>query len=258
MRVLVINLTRATERHKKMQAQLDAFGLPFEFLEATDGRHITSEQRVLVDHTRRRCITPYPLTDNEIACWLSHQRALQTVESGSESMIVILEDDALLSPDFPHVLAAIEKHDRPFDVIDLHRNFKRGEIFVPVRPLIEGNALGRIGYTHMNLTGYVISRAGACKFLSYAKRFVHAVDKEMHRYWANGLDIYGLKNPIVAHADEGHSYIDESRAQDRPVERERYPNADAPYWQFRQFLSRVSDSVHKRIAFYCMNKTESV
>lgn len=256
MRVIVINLARATERRRKMEAQFAALGMPFEILEATDGQTITNAERALVDHTRRRRITPYPLTDNEIGCWLSHRRAMESLMTSGSDMIAIIEDDALLSPDLPRVLAAIEGRRFPFDVIDLHRTLKRGEIFAPCRPLMPGYDLGRIGYTHMNATGYVVSRNGAMRFLAYAKRFVHAIDKEMRRYWASGLDIYGLSQPVVNHADEGFSYIDETRGQDRPKERVRYPNADAFYWRSQRFFSKTSDSIRKRLAFHAIMRRD--
>ena len=87
--------------------------------------------------------------------------------------------------------------------------------------------MGRVGPAHMGAIAYVVSRRGAQKFLAYAPRFGHAVDKEIHRYWANGLDIYGLERPVAAHADQGHSFIEETRDQERPLTRARYPDADA-------------------------------
>lgn len=249
MRILVINLTRATDRRTKMEQQAARLGVTIDILEAVDGKMISNAERAMVDHTRRKSITPYPLSDNEIACWLSHKKAMQQLVESKEPMLAVIEDDAELTKDFPRVLEAIEKRAGAFDLIDLHRNFKRGEIFVPCRDLVPGFALGRIGFTHMKATAYVISRAGAERFLKYAKNFAHAVDKEIHRYWANGLDIYGLENPIAAEKDEGHSYIDETRGQNRPQERLRYPDADQLQWRVRRFLTKFSDSVSKRMFF---------
>jgi hypothetical protein len=71
----------------------------------------------------------------------------------------------------------------------------------------------------------------------------------MHRTWANGIDLYGLETPVVAHADEGHSYIDETREHNRPQQRARYPDADAVYWRLQRLRSKLSDSVLKRVTF---------
>ena len=249
MRMIVINLVRATERRQKMADQFAAFGLTAEFLDATDGRNLTDADRARVDHNRRKAITPYPLTDNEIGCWLSHCRAMQRLIDSGDRMAVILEDDSALSPDFPKVVQAIEGMTTLFDVIDLHRNFKKSEIFIPRADLLPRYALGRIGYTHMNATAYVITRDAAQKFLSQVATFAHAVDKELHSYWKNGLNIYGLENPVAVQDDGGHSYIDETRGQDRPQERLRYPDADGIIWKLRRRLTRATDSLQKRWAF---------
>lgn len=249
MRVILINLARAQDRREKMARQFTALGIDYEILEATDGRNLTPADRAWVDDEARRRITPYPLTDNEIGCWISHRRAMLSLIEGGQEMAAIIEDDADLTPDFSAALAAIEAMQEPFDGIDLHRNFKRGELFTPVRPLGTDNRLGRVGYTHMNLTAYVMSRRGAQRFIVAASRFVHAVDKELHRYWDNGLDLYGLERPVAAQNDGGFSYIDETRHQDRPTLRARYPDADSPLWRFHRWRAKCNDSIRKRLAW---------
>jgi glycosyl transferase family 25 len=249
MDVILINLARAPERLQRMQAQFMALQMIFQVLVATDGKTISDAERNLVDNERRKWITAFPLTDNEIGCWLSHRRAMEQLIASGKPMAVVIEDDASLSSDLPRVLTAIEERAAPFDIIDLHRNFRRNEIFVPCRPLLPALRLGRIGYTHMNATAYVVSREGAQKFLAFAPRFAHAFDKELHRYWANGLDIYGLEKPVAEQDDGGHSYIDETRSQDKPQQRLRYADADDLKWRMARKLTRLYDSIFKRWAF---------
>lgn len=249
MRIIFINLARAADRRRNMERQLAAFGLDFERLEATDGQHLTVADRLPVDDHKRRWITPYPLSNNEIGCWLSHRRALQKIAEGERSTAAVIEDDAELLPDFPNVIAAIDQQQPDFDFIFLHRKFKKGEQFVPCKPLLPELRLGRVGPAHMGAIGYVVSRQGAQKFLAYAPRFAHAVDKEIHRYWANGLDIYGLERPIVVHADQGHSFIEETRDQDNPTARQRYPDADRFAWRLARGYTRLADSLRKRMAW---------
>lgn len=251
MKTIIINLARATERRARLEKQIATLGLDAEFLTATDGRQLTAADRALVNHTGRKLITPYPLTDNEIGCWQSHRRAMMRMLELNVPMAAILEDDATLGPDYARVLQAIESELDPaqFDIIDLHRKFKKTEIFVPCRALLPGYAVGRIGYTHMEAPGYVMTRRGAERFLRRLKYFDHAVDKAMHRYWANGLELYGLEQPIVEPDDAGHSFIDETRGQNRPSDRPRYPDADALPWVIGRRLTRAYDSLMKRLVF---------
>ena len=249
MRILLINLARAEARRAKMTTQFAELNLPFEILEATDGRTLTEADRAFVDHKARQRITPYPLTDNEIGCWISHRRAIESVAQGDDSMAVIIEDDITCTPDFGATIQAIESNGGSFDFIFLHRKFKKGEAFVPCRPLMAGRNLGRVRYASMGCLAYVVSREGARKFLARTSHSGHAVDKEIHRYWVNGLDIYGLDRPVVEHADDGHSYIDETRGQNRPQERKKYPDSGRISWRFQRALTRLYDSLHKRLVF---------
>ncbi len=249
MRVYVLNLVRATERRAKIERAATAVGATLDFIEAVDGRTLTDAERGLVDHRRRRRISPYLLSDNEIGCWLSHRRAMQTLLASGQSMAAILEDDVALMPAFPRVLDALQEHGGPFDVVTLYRNFKRRAVFETCRPLIGRYSLGRIAPMQTGAVGYVITRNAAARFLAATPRFVHAVDKEMHRYWASGLDIYALNHPIVIHDDAGDSYLSETRLDHRPQDRVRYPHAEAIHWRLQRFGNRVADSFLKRAAF---------
>ena len=246
MRLILISLARAPSRRSLMHERFAALGLSYEILDATDGASLSAAERGRVDHMARRKITRYPLSDNEIGCYFSHLRAMAQIAEGPDAMGAIFEDDVTLAPDLAAGLAAIEARALPFDVITLHRTMKKGEIFAPCARLLPDLDLGRVGYTHMNLQAYVISREGAQRFLRHVESigFGHAVDKELHRYWANGLDLYGLSRPLVTHADHGHSMIGETR--DR---RATYPDADQPRWQLARLFTKISDSVQKRLAF---------
>jgi hypothetical protein len=51
------------------------------------------------------------------------------------------------------------------------------------------------------------------------------------------------------HVDGGHSFIEETREQDRPTARARYADADTFYWRVMRGFTRLSDSVQKRLAW---------
>jgi glycosyl transferase family 25 len=261
VKIILINLARATERLRKMDAQLAALGLPYERLAATDGMDLTASERALVDDTTRKCFTPFPLSDNEIGCWLSHRNTAINMLRSSEAMVAVLEDDAEILPDFEEVLEAVSKSNFHFDFIFLHRKFKKNERFYPVAPLLPGLRLGIIGPAHMGAVGYIVSRAGAQKFLDQSPRIVHALDKEIHRYWANDLSVYGLERPVIGINEEGYSYIEETRRQETNTSsRPRYPDSDGLYWRCIRKITRICESVGKymTLPFYiCAARQEN-
>jgi len=244
MDAVVITLTRFPNRLAKMADQLRALGQPFIAFYGTDGLTLSETERHRVDTWQRRWISEYPLTDNEIGCFLSHLRALQLLLDSQADMLAVLEDDLVISSDLPSVLCAIESLDIDFDIIDLHRKFRRGEFFIPCADLLPDAQIGLIGYTHMGTLGYVVSRNGARRFLSRARRFVHAVDKAMHRYWANGLQIYGMSRPMVEEDKSIPSIIDATRTA-----RCMFPDARALRWRLARTISKSIDGVRKRCYF---------
>ncbi|MDR3575982.1 MAG: hypothetical protein P4L50_19125 [Anaerolineaceae bacterium] len=74
-------------------------------------------------------------------------------------------------------------------------------------------------------------------------------DRNPHRYWANGLDIYGLNCPVVCVDDGGFSYIDETRKEKRPEERVFLDKAKSLQSGIARKFERFKDSIIKRWVF---------
>ena len=196
----------------------------------------------MADRGRRARHFSRPLIDNEIACFISHRRAMAALVTSGATMAAVLEDDVTLSPELPGVLEAIAAQRGRFDVIDLFRSGKRREFFVPCRPLLPGLALGRVGFANMGAHGYVIGRDAAIRFLRQTERFTDEVDRELHRYWSNGLDVYGLERPVLFHDAGVASIINEAAGR----------SADAPCagpWMggLHRAAYRLHESVVKRV-----------
>jgi len=250
MLIILINLARATERLAKMDAQFAAHKLAYSRLEAVDGRTIGEQERGLVNNFARRFFTRYPLSDNEIGCWLSHRKAMEDLLASNEQAAVIVEDDADLANDFADSLQKIEAENLDFDFIFLHRKFKKCEKFFPCKQISDDLNIGIVGFAHMGAIAYVVSRKGAEKFLKYSPKFIHAVDKQIHRYWANDLSVYGVSRPLVVTQDDGYSYIEETRTQDSRQDRISYEGGNKFIWKIARMLTRFSESLRKHGNFY--------
>ncbi len=107
-KIFVISLPQSVERRKRFTQQMDALDLPFEFLDAVDGK--------LLDETDARVnwgeVEKYPtwLTRGALGCALSHYAAYARIERLQLPYAVILEDDCVLPKDFPQILKHLPGH----------------------------------------------------------------------------------------------------------------------------------------------------
>jgi len=130
MRIVLINLERATERRARMAEEFARVGLDYEIWPAKDARTLTDQDRAFVDRAARERLGLYPIPDGSLACTLSERAAMHDlVRNGPESMAVF-EDDARFATGLPAVLEALERQMRGFDIVKLQRrNLRRP--FIP-------------------------------------------------------------------------------------------------------------------------------
>jgi GR25 family glycosyltransferase involved in LPS biosynthesis len=101
-RTFVISLPGFTERRHRISQRLGALGVPFEFLDAVDGKRLAeTDDRVDWEEVKR-----YPrwLNRGILGCALSHVAAYDRILQLRVPHAIILEDDCIPSRDFPQVL----------------------------------------------------------------------------------------------------------------------------------------------------------
>ena len=95
--VFVINLKRSEERKLRMENLLAPLGLKYTFIEAVDGRALSSEEIADAQHRGRGITEKWPqreaLTAGEIGCALSHLKAYRRIVDENLDYACILEDD---------------------------------------------------------------------------------------------------------------------------------------------------------------------
>lgn len=99
--VLVINLDRSPDRMAFMAGQLEALGLDFTRLAATDANSISESEFSRLSGTYMR-----PITRTELACLTSHMLAWRHCVAGNRPVLV-LEDDVFLSDRLPSFLVGL-------------------------------------------------------------------------------------------------------------------------------------------------------
>ncbi|MFB6324673.1 glycosyltransferase family 25 protein [Pantoea deleyi] len=161
MKIFIINLARSVERRKSMAQQLSALNLNYEFIDAIDGKKLTHDE--ILQNTKP---ISYAVTCGEIGCSLSHIKIYKKIKSENIPIALILEDDALLSPETVSALSEIEElnlknptitlltEDPKYIGSPLHNSrFKNHKIF----KVLEGAC------SH----GYIINNSAACKMVDF-------------------------------------------------------------------------------------------
>ena len=157
--ILVISLGIATERRAVLTSQLAAMNLTCQFIDAVDGRKgLGPEWDSAIDRPGAVARYGYPMSDGEFACSLSHQLAYARVLGEGLSGAILLEDDAILTPDF----AAFYRQGqyRQADFIQLFcfsARLWRG----PGRRSVGQIRLHRLSENAFSAVGYSISARGA-------------------------------------------------------------------------------------------------
>ena len=151
---LCINLPRAEDRRRAIQAQALKHGLDIQLVTAIAGEDLPAEVPEYDRAARRRCHN-HDLTPNEIACTLSHIKALKTFLASDAEYAVIMEDDALLAENFSAGIRELTDHLQGWEIAKLYTpNCKLYPLSAnenpdaPIHPVFPKNMWYSVGYMY--------------------------------------------------------------------------------------------------------------
>jgi len=171
METFIINLASSTGRGATIAAQCDAAGLDYEFIHAVNGHALTEAE--IAQHTRA---VNYAFKPGEIGCALSHLAIYRKMVDENIAQILILEDDALLTPQLPAVLSspALQLPDNSPTVVLLSRVNKY--VNNVIAAVTDAASLYPV-YCATTSHAYVINLAAAKRLLSLLYPVWMAADK---------------------------------------------------------------------------------
>jgi len=192
MRTFVISLKRAAQRRAHMSGQLDRMRMPFEFFDAVDGAALSEEQvRAVYDEERARQTFWGPLNRGEIGCALSHIGVWRVIAEQRVPCALVLEDDALLDPATPEILAALPRLMNPDDVVVLVKT-NDNTFFFRQADLPAGRRLVYVNQPLYTATGYVLGSGAAARLIARALPLRAPID-----FWYHDIGFKGI-TPIRA------------------------------------------------------------
>jgi glycosyl transferase family 25 len=212
--IFVISLQRATDRAVFVERTLDELGVAFEVLPAVDALELTTAQ--LAQYSSRRAMFEYgrELSRGELACALSHLRALEVMRERDLDRIVVLEDDTRPLPGFPDVVGLSATIAPEGSVVTFHSLFS-GAAPVPVESteLPETYRLCRYLRTPMGTQAYLITRSAAARVLEVGFPIALPSDELLFRRRPSGLEVFGVEPSPVTH----EAFPSEIRAATPPI-----------------------------------------
>ena len=100
--VFVVSLRDCAGRRESIRRSLESLEIPFEFVDAVDGRHgldPSCEPDIDRARTEREGNKGWTLSDAEYACALSHIQIYRRIVRDNIDWALVLEDDAIPTPD---------------------------------------------------------------------------------------------------------------------------------------------------------------
>lgn len=209
MKIFVISLKSASQRRKKIEPQMAAQALPFEFFDAIRGQ--SEQQPILHAHCSKRRFSRkgYPLKEGELGCFASHYLLWEKCVHLNKP-IVILEDDVQLNAEFKNILGYVEKHIHQLGLVRLSRTLK--PTFIKISDFIHSPSLDKsmlVRYTKpaKGGMGYILSPVAAKKLINNAKNWYDPVDDFLEKEWLHKVSIFGIEPLCLNHDNDALSEI---------------------------------------------------
>lgn len=221
---LAINLPRSEKRREQVLGEGRKFGIDIQLVPAVAGKDLTEEDLSHYDRKARKKAYPFDLTPNEIACTLSHRKALKTFLDSGAAFGVILEDDVLLQPHFNEGLAWLTQKLHGWQIAKLYS--AEGKLFsvgmdkvegAPVRPVFPKKIM-------WITVGYLYTREGARRMLEGLERFWMPTDAQMAQIMlSRRIPVVSVEPGLVVTGDPLHEFsdIDADAATSRVVSHPR-------------------------------------
>jgi glycosyl transferase family 25 len=191
--IVVISLPRATERRRNIEAMFQGTGLNWTYFDA----HTSLSHRGLrYDLGEVKRLFGRTLSNPEIAVCSSHVAVLnEFLERGPTDYILVLEDDCIFDTDFPLDDFGAFCAENGIDYVRLFgkhyaKAIRLGFFF--------DRSIVRYTTSPAGAQAYLMSKAGARKFLDSYRSIDATVDLAMDKFWITQLPIYSIfPYPII-------------------------------------------------------------
>jgi glycosyl transferase, family 25 len=171
MKIYYINLAARPDRRQFMEDQFRVLGLDAERIEAVSKDEIGVEDRARFCNRDK----PHYISEVELACSMSHEKAWRRLLAEGHAKALVLEDDAILSHSLPAALAALEARS-DYGLVRLETTNRLSRVMPVHDNLIEGVTLREFRSTEYGAAAYVLDAATASLLINSPRLRDYQVD----------------------------------------------------------------------------------
>lgn len=230
--IYVVTIKRNLDRQTRMTKLLNKHNLQFSFIEGEDGEQLDpGKLKQVFDANKSRARLGHDVTKNEIACSLSHIKALKTfLEDDKQDYALFLEDDISIS-NIESLETSVKLMPKPKEWDLLYLGYQQMNMKMPLNihlkwllayPILNALKLKRYDLqkikrifgrpynnywfragSHNNAHAYIVSKSAAKKIIDYnTPVFLQADVVLMDMIVEGKLRAFGLNKPVFYQSDD--------------------------------------------------------
>lgn len=214
--IRVLSLILASDRRTSVSREFSRHGLECSFFDAIDGTEIPDgEFHRHYDHHLNARNYKRPLSRGEVACALGHRAIWQEIAQGHVPVVLVCEDDTLLSPNIGDFLRSVAT------VADCFEN-----VMVKLdSPARNGEIVGRLAGIDIVLTrkipahttGYLLGRNAARAMMAHTGVISRPIDADLKHYWEHRVPILLARPKLISFRPDAVSSLARPRAATKPA-----------------------------------------
>lgn len=177
MKAYYINLASRPDRRDAIEQKLSRLGIACERVEAVLFKDLSQGLQA-----RYAEVSPGTrLGEREFATTVSHSDAYRRFLVTSERYALILEDDIVLSPSLPGLLAALENTERSIDLLRLETFGNPQQLSTMPLEKLGGYGLHTMHGWAWGAAAYVVSREAARRLCEHPRTLAGVIDRVLYR-----------------------------------------------------------------------------
>lgn len=210
--IVIVNLERCPDRLEMITTQLNKFNLPYKVFPAFDGQRIINPSMKMLTRAPLKAfkkLNPKRLKylPGMMSCAMSHISVIKHAQMMGLKGVLIFEDDAVLSPDFPDRLKLLEEQ-VPEDADVIFLGAITTSDYLSKKYQVAEHVWDVQKMSFFGMHGYIVTQKGYKPVVNKLMEFEDTCDTLMvDGMLEKSIKGYGII-PLCVHQSEGTSEID--------------------------------------------------